>query len=146
MSTTDDRVARLARFWEERIPFNRRCGFTVTRWDDEGVSMEVDETDDLSNGAGSVHGGVIATLIDTVANAAAITPADFAPGSLVATVSMTVNYVRPARGHLTARARCARDRGSVRSVTVDVVDAGDELVAHGLVTVKVSVVGDPAPS
>lgn len=146
MSTSNDRAAAFARFWTERIPFNRRCGFIVTRWDDTGVRMEVDETDDLSNGVGSVHGGVIASLIDTAANAAAITPSEFAPGSLVATVSMTVNYVRPGRGHLSADARCARERGSVRSVTVDVVDAADELVAHALVTVKVSVAAAPDPS
>ena len=137
------RAGGLARFWTERIPFNRQCGFTVTRWDHERVQMEFDETADHSNGAGSVHGGVIATLVDTVANAAAIDLDDFPAGSTVATVSMTVNYVRPARGHVVATATCARRRGSVRSVTVDVHDGDDRRVAHGLVTVKVSVAADP---
>lgn len=141
MST--DATAALTRFWEERIPFNRRCGFSVTRWDDEGVVMEVEQTDDLTNGVGSVHGGVVASLVDTAANAAAITPADFGPGSRAATVSITVNYVSPARGHLVAHARRARERGSVHSVTVEVRDDGGELVAQGLVTVKVSAVGAP---
>src|SRR5438552_8673457 len=124
------RADTLARFWAERIPFNKHCGFAVTRWDDDAVCMEVDETDDLSNGVGSMHGGVIATLIDTVANAAAISLDDFSPGSGVATVSMTVNYVRPGRAPLIATAECARDRGSVRSVSVDVRDASDRLVAR----------------
>ncbi len=142
---TSARADALARFWTERIPFNQRCGFAVTRWDDDGVRMEVDETADHSNGAGSVHGGVIATLVDTVANAAAIPLDDFPPGSSVATVSITVNYVRPARGHLAATATCARRRGSVRSVAVDVHDGPGDLVAQGLVTVKVSVVAAPDP-
>ncbi len=141
-----DRAEVLARFWAERIPFNALCRFAVTRWEVDGVSMEVDQRDDLSNGVGSVHGGVIATLVDTVANAAAIPLDDFEPGSRVATISMTVNYLVPARGHLTASATCARRRGSVRSVTVDVRDAGDELVAHALVTVRVSVAAAPDPS
>jgi uncharacterized protein (TIGR00369 family) len=140
------RGEQLARFWSERIPFNRLCGFAVTQWHDGLVRMEVDETDDLSNGAGSVHGGVLATLVDTAANAAAITLDDFAPGSTVATVSMTVNYLRPARGHLAASAVCARLRGAVRSVAVDVHDSSGELVAHGLVTVRVSVAAAPDPT
>ena len=45
----------------------------VSRWDDDGVRMEVDDAEDLANGVGSMHGGVVATLVDTVANAAAIT-------------------------------------------------------------------------
>jgi uncharacterized protein (TIGR00369 family) len=142
---TAARADTLARFWTERIPFNQRCGFAVTRWDDDGVRMEVDETHEHSNGAGSVHGGVIATLVDTVANAAAIPLDDFPPGSSVATVSMTVNYMRPARGHLAATATCARRRGSVRSVAVDVHDGPGDLVAQGLVTVKVSVAAAPDP-
>jgi acyl-CoA thioesterase len=143
---TSKRAETLARFWAERIPFNRHCGFSVTRWDDDGVCMEVDETDELSNGAGSMHGGVIATLVDTVANAAAINLDDFAPGSTVATVSMTVNYVRPARGHLVAATECARSSGSLQSVSVDVHDASERLVARGLVTVKVSVAATPDPT
>jgi len=140
---TGPRAAGLARFWTERIAFNRQCGFVVTHWDDDRVVMEFDETDDHSNGAGSVHGGVVATLVDTVANAAAISLDDFPAGSTVATVAMTVNYVRPARGHVVATATCARRRGSVRSVTVEVRDGDRELVAHGLVTVKVSVAAAP---
>ena len=78
--------------------------------------MEATQRDDLSNGVGSVHGGVIATLVDTAANAAAIPLDGFAPGSRVATISMTVNYLVPARWasqsqcsmRPTSRARCGR--------------------------------------
>jgi len=131
-------VGQLRRHWQERIPFNRRCGFVVTRWDDDGVRMEVDDADDLSNGVGSIHGGVVAALVDTVANAAAITVGDFAPGAQVATVSMTVNYTGPARGHLAAEAVCGARGRSLRSVHVDVRDDTGAPVAAGLVVVKVS--------
>ena len=88
-------VDQLRRHWQERIPFNRLCGFVVSRWDDTGVRMEVDDAEALSNGIGSMHGGVVATLVDTVANAAAITVGDFAAGTQVVTVSMTINYTGP---------------------------------------------------
>ena len=68
--------------------------------------MEVDDADDLANGVGSMHGGVVATLVDTVANAAAVTVGEFGRGTQVATVSMTVHYTGPAHGHLVADAMC----------------------------------------
>jgi len=136
---TPGRVESLARFWQERIPFNRGCGFIVTRWDDDGVRMEVDDSVALSNGAGSMHGGVVATLIDTVANAAAIPLDDWTADSQIVTVSMTVHYTGPARGHLVADAACTRRGRSLTSVAVHVHDADGALVAHGIVVVKLSV-------
>jgi uncharacterized protein (TIGR00369 family) len=130
--------------WQERIPFNKLCGFTVTRWDDDGVRMEVDDADALANGVGSMHGGVVATLIDTAANAAAIVVDDFEPDTRVVTVSMTVNYVGPARGHLVADAVCAERGRSLNSVSVDVRGGDGALVARGLVVVKVSAGGGRA--
>jgi acyl-CoA thioesterase len=131
-------VDALVRHWQERIPFNRLCGFVVSRWDEHGVRMEVDERAELSNGVGSMHGGVVATLVDTVANAAAVGVAAFEPGTQVVTVSMTVNYTGPGRGHLVADAVCSSPGRSLRSVSVEVHDADGVPVATGLVVVKVS--------
>ena len=100
--------------------------------------MEVDDRDDLANGVGAMHGGVVATLVDTAANAAAVTVGAFAPGTRVTTVSMTVNYTGPARGHLVADATCTARGRSLCSVAVDVRDANGAPVATGLVVVKVS--------
>ncbi len=140
------RAESLGHHWQERIPFNKLCGFTVTRWDDDGVRMEAVETDELSNGAGSMHGGVVATLIDTAANAAAIVVDDFQPATQVVTVSMTVNYVGPPRGRIVADAVCTKRGRRLNAVAVDVRDGDDTLVAQGLVIVKVSAAGGRAPT
>ena len=131
-------VEVLVRHWQERIPFNRHCGFVVSRWDEHGVRMEVDDRDDLANGVGSMHGGVVATLIDTAANAAAVTVGAFAPDTLIATVSMAVSYTGPARGHIVAEATCSARGRRLCSVNVEVRDASGAHVATGLVVVKVS--------
>lgn len=131
-------IETLVRHWQERIPFNRVCGFVVSRWDEHGVRMEVDDAETLSNGVGTMHGGAVATLIDTVANAAAITVGAFEPGTKVGTVSMTVNYTGPARNHLVADATCTARGRTLCSVNVDVRDADGGAVASGLVVVKVS--------
>jgi len=67
-----------------------------------------------------------------------VTLGAFAPGTQVLTVSMTVNYTGPARGHLVADAVCTARGRSLRSVSVDVRDTSGAPVAIGLVVVKVS--------
>jgi uncharacterized protein (TIGR00369 family) len=131
-------VDALIQHWQDRIPFNRLCGFVISRWDERGVRMEIDERDELTNGIGAMHGGVVATLIDTAANAAAITVGAFERGTRVMTVSMTVHYTGPARGHLVADATCTARGRSLRSVAVEVCDQAGAPVASGLVVVKVS--------
>ena len=70
MSDERDRDALLRRHWEAKIPFNALCGFRVTSWTPEGVTMEATYEERLGNSLGSMHGGVLATLVDTAASAA----------------------------------------------------------------------------
>lgn len=82
----------------------------------------------------TVHGGVVATLIDVAAAAAAASGAD--PGSLRggATGSLAISYLAPAEGvALRAEARVVR-RGRRQAVSDVAVSAGDLLVAKALVT------------
>jgi uncharacterized protein (TIGR00369 family) len=128
----------LRRHWESKIPFNALCGFRVTRWTPEGVTMEATYEERLGNSLGSMHGGVLATLIDTAANAAVAATPDYRPGSSMATVDMTVQYLGPVRDRLIVDATCTR-RGRQLTFAEVVAHNGDgELVGRGLVTVRVA--------
>ena len=83
--------------------------------------------------AGIMHGGAIATLVDT-AVAFAIVGAS-KPGARFTTIEMKVNYLRPIReGRVVAEARLIRDGRRVVVSDCDVFDSEGKLSAKGLVT------------
>ena len=118
------------------MAFNRLIGVSITRWDPDGVEFEVPFRDDLSSHTDIFHGGVLATLIDSAAGGAVLAGHDFANGSRLSTVSMTVNYLSAAPGEaLVARARCTRRGRNLNYVYVTVTsDVSGKLLAEGLVT------------
>ncbi|MDI3299560.1 MAG: PaaI family thioesterase [Bacillota bacterium] len=82
--------------------------------------------------AGRVHGGFIATLIDTAAGVAVI--ANTAPGTRHATIDLHVEYLHGATldsKRLRATARVRRIGRTVAFLSVDVVDQTGELIAIG---------------
>jgi uncharacterized protein (TIGR00369 family) len=85
-----------------------------------------------------VHGGAIASLIDTVAMVAAWSDAALPETFRGSTVGMTVSYLAPAnREDVTATARVLRRGRSLVYLDVDVQAASGTLVAKGLVTYKI---------
>lgn len=83
-----------------------------------------------------VHGGVIATLADIAAVCAAITRADPATLSGVATSSMAISYLRAANGvDLEARAQILRASRRQIVCRVTIGEAEAESIAEALVTV-----------
>ncbi len=83
--------------------------------------------------AGIMHGGAIATLIDT-AVAFAIVGAS-KPGSRFTTIEMKVNYLRPIReGRVVADAKLIRDGRRIVVSDCDVYDSEGKLSAKGLLT------------
>ncbi|HXV20663.1 MAG TPA: PaaI family thioesterase [Desulfuromonadales bacterium] len=118
------------------IPLLRTLGIRLTEIGDGHAVMEVDVTDQHSNYFGGAHGGLIATLVDTVC----FFPRPFLPsGRLVTTSNLNVNYVRPAApgDHLIARSVLLHLGRRTASLSVRVTKGTEELVAHGTVTLIV---------
>lgn len=67
----------------------------------DGVAcMLLDPTAALGNVIGSVHGGVVATMLDVVMASAAVSAVGFS--RTVVTLSLTAIYLEPGRGKLVA--------------------------------------------
>ncbi len=86
-----------------------------------------------------VHGGAISSLVDTAAAAAAWSGAEVPERPRASTVSITVDYLAPARGQgVTADARVIRRGGSglcfceVRVSAADGTDIARSLVTYQL--------------
>jgi uncharacterized protein (TIGR00369 family) len=118
--------------WQERVPFNKACDMQVTRWDTDGVTVELPAADWLMNSLGVYHGGVVAALCDTAA-AGAVMAALEGDGRM-STISMTVQYMLPASGRLRAQARCTKRGRQVQFAEVTVMNQEGNVVAHALVS------------
>jgi uncharacterized protein (TIGR00369 family) len=82
---------------------------------------------------GIVHGGVLATLVDTATFWAAYLR--LPQGTGLVNVDLKLNYLKPAqRGVLRAEGRCLRSGRQVSYAEASVRDEAGELVAHGTST------------
>lgn len=121
--------------WLEASPFVRHLGIRTVRLDDGEAELEMPFAPELVTIGDVVHGGAIATLIDSAATAAAWSGAQ-AP-SRGTTVGLTVSYVAAARGSpVTAHARVVRRGSSLCFLEAEVRDATGGTVARALVTYK----------
>ena len=83
--------------------------------------------------AGIMHGGAIATLIDTAVAFAIVGASQ--PGARFTTIEMKVNYLNAIReGRITAEARLIRDGRRIVVADCDVHDSRGQLAAKGLLT------------
>jgi acyl-coenzyme A thioesterase 13 len=108
-------------------------GFRLLEASGGRAVVECDVTDGVRNRAGSLHGGVIATLVDD-AGTAAIASAD-AEGRFGVTTDLCVSYFAAAlQGTVTARAQVLKPGRTLAFVTVDILDASGRLLAQGRMT------------
>lgn len=123
----------------ERAPYSALLGLRIESASDGTAVVRMPFKQALLNDGGPqapLHGGAIASLIDVTA-CAAVWSMEATTRS--ATISMTVNYTGMAfQSDLVAHAKVRRHGKRVASLTVDVRDAADALVADALVTYKIS--------
>ena len=87
------------------------------------VSICLDVRDELKQNLGVVHGGTVASLIDTASAFAILTT--LAPDERVTTTDLTIHYLRAITGgRLVATARIIRQGRRMFVVTVDVENEG----------------------
>ena len=113
--------------------FRGYLGIEVDEASDGRAQLRLDAKDEHLNPAGSVHGGAIATLIDSAMGEAV---ASAEGDDLPVTVELKVNYLEPAeRGVLVASARVHKKGKRFTVLEADVVQEGrDDLVAFATAT------------
>src|SRR5271167_2871024 len=123
----------------ERAPFSAMLGLKIEAAANGSATVRMPFDLRILNDGGPaapIHGGAIAALAD-VAACAAIWSLPETTRS--ATIAMTVNYTGPGIStDLIAHAKVRRAGKKVASLTVEVRDAQDALVADALVTYTIS--------
>ena len=118
---------------EIKSPFGNLLGLRIVEWSVGIARIELPVSEALRNINRTVHGGVIATLIDFAGSmAGALEAGDKLWPENVVSLSMSVNFLRPAGGEL-LRA-CGRATGGGKAIfmsSVEVHDAAKVLLATG---------------
>ena len=115
--------------------FAARLGARAADTADGSARLEFDAGEEHLNPAGTVHGGVLATLVDTAMGLAVrSTRGD---GDVPATSQLTVTYLEPGHpGTLVVTARVRTEGAHLTVCEADVVQ-GDAGLVHALATFAV---------
>lgn len=115
------------------ISLLRTLGIRLTEIGETHAVMEVTVSDAHCNYFGGAHGGLIATLADTVS----FFPGPLLPsGRLCTTTNLNITYVRPAAvgETLSARSELIHMGRRMASLSIRVTNQDNKLVAHGTTT------------
>src|SRR2546426_12827701 len=116
-----------------RVPFARLLGIELEEAEPGSATLRLNVRDELRQIHGVVHGGAIASLIDTATAFAIVTLLE--DKEKFSTVDLMVNYLRPLEeGTVTAKARVLRAGRRLITVSADVFDDGGNLAATALST------------
>jgi len=130
MSENELDPARVARAREAfaAVPYAKLLGLELGPVSSGQVSIDLSMRDELRQNQGVIHGGAIASLIDTAAAFAVITRLEL--DERVSTTDLTIHYLRPVtNGRLTATARIVRGGRRLFVLSVEVTNDQQILVA-----------------
>src|SRR5260370_38544007 len=99
------------------MAFNKLLGLRLVAVHKDGVTVELTVRPDMMNGAGVLHGGVTATMVDAAAGIA--TNREWGGGGMITTVELKINYFLPVTsGRVRARAHLMRGGQTVNAPRV----------------------------
>jgi uncharacterized protein (TIGR00369 family) len=116
-------------------PVSQLVGFTLTEVDAGRAVFECEPSEAQYNPIGTVHGGVISTLLDSALSCAVHTT--LAAGTGYTTAEIKVNFVRPivvGTGRLRAEGRVIHAGGRLATAEARLTDAAGKLFAHAVGT------------
>jgi uncharacterized protein (TIGR00369 family) len=129
---TEEQRERIARALET-VPFGKLLGLKLESIKPGEATLSLEIRDDFMQNNGVVHGGVIASLIDT-ATAFSIIPL-LGKDERVTTVDLTITYLRPLiSGTIKATAKVLREGGRIIVTSADVCDSAGNLASTALST------------
>lgn len=114
-----------------QIPFVHLIGMELEEVERGTATIRMEVSDQLMRNGGIVHGGAIASLIDSAAAFAIMTLLE--PGKSTTTIDLTIHYLRPLlKGQARAHARVVRQGRRVTVVSVEVTNDSEVIAATSL--------------
>jgi uncharacterized protein (TIGR00369 family) len=129
---TDKELGRIHRAFA-RVRYAHHIGIKIEKVERGTATVYFEDTEPLKQNAGVVHGGAIASLIDT-ATAFAIIPF-LEEGQSATTIDLTIHFLRPiTKGKATATAKVIRAGKKIITASAEVFDENERLTATALTT------------
>ncbi|OZD79315.1 hypothetical protein CH273_13865 [Rhodococcus sp. 05-339-2] len=135
-------VSTIAQHWIDTLvtgsPVGKKLSLSVSSSEIDAVTLTMPFSEDITTTPGVIHGGTLATLIDTAgaaASASGVVEDDMATGG--ATTHLAVSYLATARTNLEAAATVVHRTRTTTLTEVSVSDAQGRTVARGQVTSRI---------
>lgn len=123
VSLTDLATAHLA-----SVPFNAWLGVELLLAEADAVELRVPWRPEFGGAPGMIHGGILASLIDTTAFLVLVTH----QGAGGPTIDMRIDYHRSTWGRpLHLRGSLIRSGATISNVDVQILDEDEHLIATG---------------
>ena len=115
------------------VPFAKLLGLEMGELKHGEATLHLAVRDELKQNQGVMHGGAVASLIDTASAFAVVTQLE--PHERVTTTDLTIHYLRPiVSGRLTATARVIRGGRRLFVLSIEVMNDQQKLVATAVTT------------
>ena len=128
VALSKEQLENLARYFNEEVTFSRHIGAKVDEVGPGRSVISIDVMDIHLNGAGTLHGGVYASLIDTSMGLSVLALV----GVRAATIEMNVHFLGAvSEGHITCESEVLHRTRRTATAEAKVRDAEGNLVALG---------------
>jgi uncharacterized protein (TIGR00369 family) len=125
---SDEQLDHLARYFNDEVTFSRHIGAKVEEVEPGRSVITIDVEDIHLNGAGTLHGGVYASLIDTAMGLSVLALV----GVRTATIEMNVHFLGAvSEGRITCHSEVMHRTRRTATVEAKVRDSEGNLVAMG---------------
>jgi uncharacterized protein (TIGR00369 family) len=127
-SLSEEQLERLARYFDEEVTFSRHIGAKVETVEPGRSTISIDVEEIHLNGAGTLHGGVYASLIDNAMGLSVLALV----GVRTATIQMNVHFLGAVNaGRITCESEVLHRTRRTATAEAKVYDAEGNLVALG---------------
>jgi uncharacterized protein (TIGR00369 family) len=128
IALSDQQLVDLAQYFNEEVTFSRHIGAKVEEVEPGRSVITIDVKDIHLNGAGTLHGGVYASLIDTAMGLSVLALV----GVRTATIEMNVHFLGAVGdGRITCQSQVVHRTRRTATAEAKVHDSEGNLVAMG---------------
>ena len=113
-------------------PFPALLGIEIEKLESGSASLTLKCREELTQGMGYLHGGVLTALCDTSVAVALFTLVE--EEDKILTIELKVNFLAPANGHIRSQAKIIHKGRRTAVGEVEVTDKSGVLLAKGLIT------------